>query len=133
MLEPDAIVHDRRPRRREKTHLRRELAALFAAAQKFVAERAIEKYDRFTERQAVLRAAQAEHVNAGTPRDVGRRAVERRHGIGEACAVKLDFHSACVRHFAECTKLFRRVHSAELGRLRERQRARSRSVGRAIL
>ena len=128
MLEPHVVVHDRGPRRGEKTHLRRELTALLAAAQEFVGERAIEKHDRFTERQTVLRAAQAERIDTGTPRDIGRRAIEGRDCIGKARAVKLDFHSACVRHFAECTELFRRVDGAELRRLRERQRARARAV-----
>src|SRR5947208_9686635 len=98
VLEPDAIAHDRRPWRREKTHLRRELAALLATAQELVRERAIEKYDRFTERQTILGAAQAKHIDAGAPREVGRCAVERRHRIGKACAVELDLHSARVRY-----------------------------------
>src|SRR5947208_5031133 len=59
LLEPHAVVHDRRPRRGEKTHLRRELTALPATAQKLLTECAIEKYDRFAERQTVLRPAQA--------------------------------------------------------------------------
>src|SRR5438105_4718541 len=97
MLEPDAVVQHRGPRGREETHLRRQLTALLATAQKFVGQRTIEKDDRFTERQTVLRTAEAQYVDTGTPRDVGRRAIERCHGIGKTRTVELNLHAAGMR------------------------------------
>ena len=71
-----------------------------------------------------------QHVDAGAPRDVGGRAAERRHGVGEARAVEVHLHAARVRDVARAPHLGRRVDGAELGRLRQRQRARPRRSAR---
>ena len=101
MAQPGAVLENPEPRRGEKAHFRGELAALHAPPPELLREIAIEEHDRLAERKAVLGAAEGQHVHAGAPCDVGRRAVERRNGIREPRAVDVHLHPALVRELAQ--------------------------------
>jgi hypothetical protein len=50
----------------------------------------VEHHHRLDAQAAVLRAAEADRVDPGLPRHLGRRAIQRRAGIGEARAVEMQ-------------------------------------------
>lgn len=50
----------------------------------------VEEDDGFADRHAVLGAAEAEHVDACLPGEIGRRAAEHRAGMGEASAIHMQ-------------------------------------------
>jgi hypothetical protein len=77
VAKPGAAFEQSDPRRRQKTHFRGELARLFAAIVKVGREGGVEKDDRLASRHAILGAAEAQHVDAGAPCQIGGRAVER--------------------------------------------------------
>jgi hypothetical protein len=56
------------PGRRQKTHLRRQLTGLLAAVGKIGRQIAVEVYHGFAQREAHIRAAQAENVHSCFPR-----------------------------------------------------------------
>jgi hypothetical protein len=89
---------------------------------------AIEKHDRLAERKAVLRTAERQHVHAGAPRDVGRRAIERSDCIGKPCAIDVHRHTVLVRAFGQVPHFQWRIKRPELGRLRQREHMRPRRV-----
>ena len=67
VLHPGAALQQAHPGRGEKPHLGGELAGLLAAVLEVGGKLAIEEQDGFPDRHAVLRAAEAEHVDAGLP------------------------------------------------------------------
>jgi len=64
------------------------VAALHPPAAEFLGQRRVEEHDGFAELHAVLGAAERQHVNAGTPRHVGRRHAE---GHAELAVKRLLF------------------------------------------
>ena len=71
MFEPGAIFEDADPLGTQKTHLGRELSGLFATVVEFVGEFGAEKDDGLTGVHAIFGAPETEHIDAGTPREVG--------------------------------------------------------------
>ena len=84
IAQPCARLEHADPGGGEEAHLRRELAGLLAAIGEFGGELAVEEDHGFAHGQTVLRAAEAEHVDAALPGDLRGREAEVRAGVGEA-------------------------------------------------
>ncbi len=61
--------------------------ACFTWVGEVLGQAAVEKHHRLAHRQAILGAAEAQHIHAGPPGDLGRMHAKRRHRIGKARAV----------------------------------------------
>ena len=64
-----------------------------------------EEADRLAEHQAVLRAAEGEHVNAGVDAGRAQRRAECGSRVGETRAVEVNDQAALVREAAELAQL----------------------------
>src|SRR5436190_15933897 len=93
--EPRTVLQHSDPRGGEKSHLRGELARLFAAVIEFGREIAIEENHGVTNGHAVLRAAKAKNIDARLPRDFLRSAAQRSDRIRKARAIHV--HAESVR------------------------------------
>jgi hypothetical protein len=61
----------------------------------------IEHHHRLHADAAVLRAAEADHVDPGLPRHLGRACIQRRAGIGEPRAVEMRDQPRLARDTSE--------------------------------
>ena len=77
----------------------------------------IEHHDRLRAERAVLRAAEADDVDAGVGGEGAQRQVQRRGGVRQPRTVHEDTHPALVRVVGDRTHLVGRVDGAELARL----------------
>jgi hypothetical protein len=93
------------------------LAGLFAAVVEVFGQLVVEEQDRFAHRHAVFGAAEAQHVDAGLPGQVGRRAAEERAGVGEARAVHVQVQAQFLAGGADGADFFRGVDAADFGGL----------------
>ena len=109
------------------------MARLLDAPLELAASSLIEEQHGLAHREPVLDPAEAQHVDAGPPGQIGRRAAELRQRIGEAGAVHVHFEAMAARRLGQRRDLVRRVNGAELGRLGERQSARLDVVHAATL
>ena len=84
-------------------------------------ERAIEEVVAVSDGEPVLHAAEAQHVNAGSPREIGRRASEPRHRVGKTGAVHVHLEAVLACGPRQCPEFRGRVERAEFRCLREGQ------------
>ena len=61
-----------------------QMAGALAMQLEVLDQRTVEEHHRLRGQRAVLGRAERQHVDAGTPGDVARVAVEKRHRIGES-------------------------------------------------
>ena len=83
-------------------------------------EVAAEEDDRLAAEQPVLGAAEGQHVDAAVGGDLAEAGPQARRGVGEPGAVDVQQQTGGVRGLGQRGRLGRRVHGAELGRLRDR-------------
>ena len=81
----------------------------------------IEEQHGLADGQPILHPAEAQHIDAGAPGEIGRRAPEERHGIGKACPVHVHLQAVAARHIDERGDLVQAVDGTELGCLSDRQ------------
>lgn len=91
VAQPDVVIQQSEPRRGNEAHFRSQLAGLLQTVGKIVGERAVEEHHRLTDGQTVLGPAEAQHVDARAPRDLGRMHVERGNRVREPRAVHVHF------------------------------------------
>lgn len=82
-LEPSARGEHFPPRRGEETHFRGELAGLLAAVGKLLGEGGVKEENHFAAADARFRSAEAKHIDADPPGDLGRGKAQRVHRDGE--------------------------------------------------
>src|SRR6476469_3154479 len=78
------------PWRGKKAHLRCQLSGLLASIVEILRELRIEKQDGFTGGHAVLRSAEAEHIDPDAPCHVGGAASKTGASVGKARAVHVE-------------------------------------------
>ena len=85
-----------------EAHLGGELTGLFAAVVELRRQRRVEEHHRLGGVEAVLGAAQGQHVDTRAPAQVGRRHPgQRRERVGETRTVHLHRHAVRMRHRTE--------------------------------
>ena len=93
------------------------MARLLDAPLELGRQLAIEEQHRLAHGQPVLHPAEAQHVDAGAPGEVRRRALKRRQRVGKARAVHVHLETVAPRHLGQRADLARGVDGAELGGL----------------
>ena len=126
--QPGVVLEQPQPRRRDEAHLRRQLAGLLDPPGEVLGQRPVEEHDGLADRQAVLRAAEAEHIDAGAPGDVARMAAQRGHRIGEARAVHVHLEVAALGDRRDRAHLLDAIDRAQLGGLGQAHHLRLRVV-----
>lgn len=116
---------------REETVLGEKMAGAHAAADHLGAPGRVEIDQRFAGEAAALGGAEGQHVHTGLPGDLGRRAAERRHRIGEARAVHVDAEIVGLGDGGEGLHLLHGIDLAEFGRLGDGERVDRRIVRHA--
>ncbi|MCY1420814.1 hypothetical protein D9M71_364490 [compost metagenome] len=117
VVQPGAVLQHADPGRGEVAHLRGQLAGLLAAVVEAFRQLAVEEQDRLAHRHAVLGAAEAQHLDAGLPGQLGRRRAEEGAGVGEARAVHVQVQPEFATGLADRAQLIRAVDGADLGGL----------------
>ena len=102
------------------------------AAELELARRRIEEHHHLRGHRAVLGGAEAQHVDAGLPRQLGRRAADEGQRIGEARAVHMQLEPVAVRRRGDRGDLVGRVDGAALRRLRDADRGGLRMMDDAV-
>ena len=74
--QPHVVLEQRQPRRRDEPHLGVEVARLLDPPLELPRQLAIEEQHGLADREPVLDPAEAQHVDAGAPGQIGRRAAE---------------------------------------------------------
>ncbi len=90
IFKPSPSCQHADPGRRDKPHLGSQLPGLFAAILELIGQFTIKENNRFSQRHAVFCASQAEHIDSGSPGDIGRSNVERYYRVGKTSPVHLD-------------------------------------------
>src|SRR5260370_29346757 len=97
------------------------MTAAFAAESELACEGDIEEDNRIDAQRAVLGRSEAHDIDAGLPRQRGRRAADERKRISEACAIHVELQSMAVRCGGDSPNLFRSVNRTALSGLRDRR------------
>ena len=93
------------------------MAAALAAEGEVARQLGIEEDHGLGRHHAVLGGAEAQHVDARLPRQLGRRAADIGHGVGEARAVHVQFQPMAMRRGGDRRDLLGRIDGAAFGRL----------------
>jgi len=109
---------------REKAHLGKQMAAALAPIAEIPGRLGTEEDHRLRRHGAVLGGAEGERVDPRLPGDLGRRATEPRHGVGEARAVDMQRQPVAPANLGDGGGLGHRVHGAGLVRLAQADRGR---------
>src|SRR6185503_6842726 len=118
MPKPRPVLKDADPRRGEKTHLRGELAGLFAAVIEFESQLLVKEDDRFPQGNAILRPAEAKDIDPCLPRNFLRRNVKGCNRVREPSAVHVQPQTEFAAHLPHGAHFGRRINGAQLRRLR---------------
>jgi hypothetical protein len=121
---PQVTGEERLELHRDEAHLRRELAELLAGEEERLGELGAQEYDRLTDQEAVLGAAEGDDVDARVGGGLAKRGALCHGGVGEPGAVDVQVHFELVGGRRDRAGLVDRVDGAELGRLGDRHDAR---------
>ena len=102
---------------RQQAHLGQQMAAALAAELEVARQLGIEEDHGLGRHRAVLGGAEAQHVDARLPRQLGRRAADEGQRIGEARAVHVQLQPMAMRRGGDGGDLLGRIDGAALGRL----------------
>lgn len=102
-----------------ETHLGCKLAGLFDAIGEILGQCLVEEHYHLAYRQAVLDAAEAQHIDASTPGDFRRMHVQRRYRIGKTRAIHVHAQLATFGYGGDRAAFLYGIHGADLGRLRD--------------
>jgi hypothetical protein len=122
--EPNVAVEQTKPGRGQESHFRRKLAGLFGPIIELARNLLVEKNDQLARRDAIFCPAEAEDIDTCLPGNFLRRTPQRRHRIGETCAVHVNGHVSAARKLRDRRDFVRPVNGAQLGRLRDADGAR---------
>ena len=95
------------------------MAGLLAAEGEIARVRRIEEHHRLGSQGAALGGAEGQHVGAALPARLGRRTAQRRHGIGEAGPVQMQFQALVARQHRDGSQFVPAIDRAQFGRLRQ--------------
>jgi hypothetical protein len=121
--DPEVVVEHGVELRGQEAHLGRQLRDLLADELRSDGHLGVEEHDGLGPEQAVLRAAEADGVDAGVDRERPQglgRAAERGGGVGDPGAVEVHEHPERVRLVAQRGDLVGAVEGSEFGRLGDR-------------
>ena len=99
------------------------MPAALAAQLELPGLRFVEQDHRLRRQRAVLGGAEAQHIDARAPGEIGGRTAQPRDRVGEARAVHMHRNPRRMRHLRQPRHLLDGVGGARLGGLGQRQRA----------
>ena len=118
--------------RRQQPHFREQVPAALAPELELLGEIGVEEDHDLRAHRAVLGGAEAEHIDAGLPRQFGRRAIDVGEGVGETRAIHVELEALAMRRGRDRCYFLGSIGSAAFGRLGDRHRRRLRMMHDAV-